>query len=475
MVAGLERKGEVVWEIPREGGMLVPGLVFATEELLREAEVNRTLDQVRNVAHLPGIVRASMAMPDIHAGYGFPIGGVAATAVEKGGVVSPGGVGFDICCGVRLLSSPYTIGDFEARRREVMEDLDRHVPRGLGRGAIAKDVALEDVLKRGALAALEAGYGRDEDLERCEERGRSAGAAPEHISDLARRRGESQLGSLGAGNHFFEVQVVDEVVDRVAAEAFGLAEGMICVMIHCGSRGLGHQTCQDQLKLMGPAMARHGIDVPDRQLACVPAQSQEGEVYLGAMAAAANFAWANRHVLGDAARRAFARVFGEDAETIGMHLVFDVAHNLAKIEHHDLDGVSTRLCVHRKGATRAFGPGHPDLPEDLRSIGQPVLIPGSMGTASWVMKGVISNPAFDSAAHGAGRVMSRHAALRVDRGASVRDRLEAEGVSIRGSVRLLAEEAPYAYKDVGEVAEVCQKAALAAKVARLRPVGVVKG
>jgi len=475
MMAGLERKGEVVWEIPREGRMLVPGLVFATEGLLREAEVNRTLDQVRNVAHLPGIVRASMAMPDIHAGYGFPIGGVAATAIEQGGVVSPGGVGFDICCGVRLLSSPYTIGDFEAHRREVMEDLDRRVPRGLGRGAIAKEIPLEDVLKRGALAALEAGYGRDGDLERCEERGRSPGAAPQHISDLARRRGEGQLGSLGAGNHFFEVQVVDEVVDQAAAEAFGLAEGMICVMIHCGSRGLGHQTCQDQLKLMGPAMARHGIEVPDRQLACVPVQSREGESYLGAMAAAANYAWANRHILGDAARRSFARVFGDHVETIGMHLVFDVAHNLAKIEHHDLDGVSTRLCVHRKGATRAFGPGHPDLPEDLRSIGQPVLIPGSMGTASWVMKGVIANPAFDSAAHGAGRVMSRHAALRVDRGASVRDRLEAEGVSIRGSVRLLAEEAPYAYKDVGEVAEVCHMAGLAAKVARLRPVGVVKG
>lgn len=476
MMAGIERVGDVVWEIPREGGMLVPGLVFASEELLREAELSRTLDQVRNVAHIPGIVRASMAMPDIHAGYGFPIGGVAATEIEAGGVVSPGGVGFDICCGVRLLSSPFTANEFESRRQELMEDLDRRIPRGLGHGAIAKDVALEDVLMRGAVAALEAGYGREKDLERCEERGRSPGAAPEHISDLARRRGESQLGSLGAGNHFFEVQVVDEVVDRTAAEVFGLAEGMVCVMIHCGSRGLGHQTCQDQLKLMGGAMARHGIEVPDRQLACVPVQSREGEVYLGAMAAAANFAWANRHVLGDAARQAFAQVFGEDVETIAMHLIFDVAHNLAKIEHHQLDDVVTRLCVHRKGATRAFGPGHPDLPSDLRSIGQPVLIPGSMGTASWVMRGVSANPAFDSAAHGSGRVMSRHAALRMDRGSAVRSRLEAEGISIRpGSVRLLAEEAPYAYKDVEEVAEVCQKAGLAAKVARLRPVGVVKG
>ncbi len=475
-MAGVRRLGAVVWEVPREGGMLVPGLVFASEEFLREAELAHTLDQVRNVAHLPGIVKASMAMPDIHQGYGFPIGGVGATDVEAGGVVSPGGVGFDICCGVRLLSSRFSAGDFEARRSQLMAGLDRRIPRGLGRGGIAQDLLLEDVLKRGAPAALEAGYGWETDLERCEEHGCSPAAVPEQISDLARRRGGSQLGSLGAGNHFLEVQVVDEVVDEEAASVFGIAKGMVCVMIHCGSRGLGHQTCQDQLKLMGGAMTRYGIAVPDRQLASVPVRTPEGEAYLGAMAAAANYAWANRHILADEARRVFADVFGMDVKDAGMSLVFDVAHNLAKLEDHEVDGERRLLCVHRKGATRAFGPGHPDLPADLRATGQPVLIPGSMGTASWLMKGVAGNPAFDSAAHGSGRVMSRHAALRIQRGTEVRDHLEAVGISIRpGSVRLLAEEAPYAYKDVDVVAEVCEKAGLAAKVVRLRPVGVVKG
>lgn len=475
-MAGIRRVGDVVWEIPQEGGMLVPGLVFASGQLLKEAELTHTLDQVRNVAHLPGIVKASMAMPDIHTGYGFPIGGVAATDVEAGGVISPGGVGFDICCGVRLLSSSFIAGDFQARKAKLMSELDRRIPRGLGRGAIAEEALLEDVLKRGAQAALEAGYGWESDLDRCEERGCAPGAAPEQLSDLARRRGSGQLGSVGAGNHFLEVQVVDEVMNEEAARVFGIAQGMVCVMIHCGSRGLGHQTCQDQVKVMGAAMARHGISVPDRQLACVPVRSVAGDAYLGAMAAAANYAWANRHILADEARRVFADVFGLAVHDTGMHLVFDVAHNLAKLEYHSVNGERRLLCVHRKGATRAFGPGHPDLPADLRLSGQPVLIPGSMGTASWVMRGVAGNPAFDSAAHGAGRLMSRHAALRVQRGAGVREQLERAGISIRpGSVRLLAEEAPYAYKDVDEVAEVCQKAGLAAKVARLRPVGVIKG
>ena len=456
--------------------MLVPGLVFATEHLLKEAELANTLNQVRNVAHLPGIVRASIAMPDIHLGYGFPIGGVAATDVEAGGVVSPGGVGFDICCGVRLLASRFNEGDFAARRNELMDELDRRIPRGLGKGAIDNHLVLDDVLKRGAVAAVEGGYGSEADLEHCEELGCSPGSAPEHISEMARRRGSGQLGSLGAGNHFLEVQVVEEVADAEAATAFGLAPGMVCIMIHCGSRGLGHQTCQDQIRKMSPAMVRHRIEVPDRQLACVPVRSQEGDEYLGAMAAAANFAWANRHILADAARRAFALVYDMSIEATGMDLVFDVAHNLAKLESHEIDGQPRYLCVHRKGATRAFGPGHSDLPTDIRAIGQPVLIPGSMGTASWLMKGVSGNPAFDSAAHGSGRLLSRHAALRVQRGVDVRDQLEKSGISIRpGSARLLAEEAPYAYKDVDQVADVCQRAGLAARVARLRPIGVVKG
>ncbi|MFQ5524226.1 MAG: RtcB family protein, partial [Acidimicrobiia bacterium] len=353
---------------------------------------------------------------------------------------------------------------------------DRRIPRGAGKGAIAPGHHVPEVLKRGAVAVVEHGYGWEEDLERCEERGTSTGADPAAISGRALSRGMGQLGSLGAGNHFLEVQVVDEVHDSEAAAVFGLAEGMVVVMIHCGSRGLGHQTCTDQLRRMGEAMSRHGIVVPDRQLACVPVQSREGENYLGAMAASANFAWANRHVLAHEARQAFATALGMSPEETGMRLVFDVAHNLAKVETHTVDGQEMELCVHRKGATRAFGPGHPDLPPDLRQVGQPVLVPGSMGTASWVLRGVDDNPAFFSAAHGAGRVMSRKKAKAQASGRQVRQELEQVGISVRpGSVSLLSEEAPYAYKDVDIVAEVCHRAGLAAKVARLRPLGVVKG
>lgn len=469
----LSQLDDTRWEIPPTDGMAVPGVVFASEELILKASEDRAIQQVANVAHLPGIVGASFAMPDIHWGYGFPIGGVAATDVDAGGVVSPGGVGFDICCGVRLLTSEMTESDFDRHRGRIMGELDRRIPRGLGKGGIAGRGLLQSVLTKGARAAVDAGYGNEDDLARCEERGTSRGARPDLVSERAVNRGGGQLGSLGAGNHFLEIQVVDTVVDRAAAAEFGLHEGNVVVMIHCGSRGLGHQTCQDQLKVMGPAMARHGITVPDRQLACVPVASVEGERYLGAMAAAANFAWANRHILAHEARSAFADAIGSP---IDMPLVFDVAHNLAKIEEHPVDGTERRLCVHRKGATRAFGPGHPDLPDDLRPVGQPVLIPGSMGTASWVLRGVADNPAFDSAAHGAGRLMSRSAAKKIESGKEVRRDLQRAGISIKpGSVKLLAEEAPYAYKDVDEVVRVCEVAGLASRVARLRPLGVVKG
>ncbi len=472
----LRRIDECVWEIPRRGGMRVPGRIFASEQLILKAEEDRAIVQVENVAHLPGIVGASMAMPDIHWGYGFPIGGVAATDVDGGGVVSPGGVGFDICCGVRLLASRYTEEDFNLRRVGVMDELDRRIPRGLGKGAIAGAGLLGKVLKDGARAVLTAGFGWDSDLDRCEEQGTSRGAQPDSIGPRALERGAGQLGSLGAGNHFLEVQVVDSIHDEAAARVFGLTEGMVCVMIHCGSRGLGHQTCTDELKVMGSAMQKFGIEVPDRQLAAVPVDSAEGDHYLGAMAAAANFAWANRHVLAHEARRAFAAAFGTSPEQTGMQLVYDVAHNLAKIESQVVDGHPRRLCVHRKGATRAFGPGHPELPEDLRPVGQPVLIPGSMGTASWVLVGVAGNPAFATAAHGAGRLMSRKKAKQRETGYEVRRGLEADGISIRpGSVKLLAEEAPYAYKDVDEVVDACARAGLAGRVARLRPLGVVKG
>lgn len=472
----LRATSDVTWELPRQDGMLVPGRIFASEALLAKAVEDQAIRQVANVAHLPGIVEASLAMPDIHWGYGFPIGGVAATDVAAGGVVSPGGVGFDICCGVRLLASNFEEDEFRSRRDEVMAQLDVHIPRGLGKGAIAEKGLLASVLRDGGAAVLAAGYGWEEDLERCEERGTSRGADPEQISARALERGAGQLGSLGAGNHFLEVQVVDRVFDETAAAAFGLSAGMVTVMIHCGSRGLGHQTCTDQLRLMGKAVGRYGITVPDRQLACVPVDSPEGSRYLGAMEAAANFAWANRHVLAHAARLAFASAFGMSVDSTGMRLVYDVAHNLAKLETHEIAGRRARLCVHRKGATRAFGPGHPDLPADLRDIGQPVLVPGSMGTASWVLRGVADNPAFASAAHGAGRVMSRTAAKKQQTGGEVRRRLEDSGIAVRpGSVKLLAEEAPYAYKDVDEVVDVCERARLAARVARLVPIGVVKG
>jgi tRNA-splicing ligase RtcB len=472
----LRRIAECTWELPARGDMLVPGRIFASKSLMAKADEDRAVLQVENVAHLPGIVDASMAMPDIHWGYGFPIGGVAATDVDAGGVISPGGVGFDICCGVRLVASHYDEQDFNQRRTEVMDELDRRIPRGLGKGSIADAGLLHNVLREGARATRAAGFGWDSDLDRCEERGTSQGARPEYLGERALQRGAGQLGSLGAGNHFLEVQVVDSIHDERAARAFGLSEGMVCVMIHCGSRGLGHQTCTDELKLMGTAMQKYGIEVPDRQLASVPVDSPEGEHYLGAMAGAANFAWANRHVLAHEARQAFAVAFGTAPDRTGMQLVYDVAHNLAKIESHTVEGELRRLCVHRKGATRAFGPGHPDLPPDLRPVGQPVLIPGSMGTASWVLVGVEGNPAFATAAHGAGRLMSRKKAKQLETGYEVRTGLEDRGISVRpGSVKLLSEEAPYAYKDVDEVVDACARAGLANRVARLRPLGVVKG
>jgi tRNA-splicing ligase RtcB (3'-phosphate/5'-hydroxy nucleic acid ligase) len=470
------RISDVLWEIDRQGEMRVPGRIFASEEIMKAVLSDRSVDQVANVAHLPGIVTASFAMPDIHWGYGFPIGGVAATDTDDGGVVSPGGVGFDICCGVRLLASRFDESEFGEKTDEVMAQLDARIPRGAGKGAIAPRSLVDDILENGAAAAVEAGYGVDRDLERCEEHGRSDGADPSAISEKAKIRGSDQIGSLGAGNHFLEVQVVDRIEDVEAARIFGLDDGMVVVMIHCGSRGLGHQVCTDHLRQMGDAMSRHGIRVPDRQLACVPVDSAEGRRYIGAMAASANFAWANRHILAHETRTAFAEVFDMTPEETGMDLVFDVAHNLAKVETHRVDGRARTLCVHRKGATRAFGAGHPDLSDDLRPVGQPVLIPGSMGTASWVLKGLADNPVFGTAAHGAGRLMSRKKAKSASSGQDVRQGLVDRGIAIRpGSISLLSEEADYAYKDVDGVVDVCEKAGLASKVARLRPLGVVKG
>jgi tRNA-splicing ligase RtcB len=495
---------DCTWRI-RKGavpGMLVPGIVFATEELIRKAIEDRALEQVANVATLPGIVKASYAMPDIHWGYGFPIGGVAATDVDEGGVVSPGGVGFDIACGVRLIRSDLEWQrDVRPRIGELVSTLGSTVPRGTGKGGRLKldHRAVDSVLAEGLGYPLSQGIGIEEDAELTEDEGVLRSARPEFVSNRARDRGGDQLGSLGGGNHFVEVQVVREVFDDRAAQAMRLHVGQVCVMLHSGSRGLGHQVCTDHLKVVDEASRRHGIDVPDRQLACVPVQDEAAQRYLGAMAAAANFARANRHALTDAIRDAFTKVFGprpgsarsrrpdgDSAERprkgsgppLGLSMVYDVAHNLAKLEEYEVDGRVRTLCVHRKGATRAFGPGHPDIPARYREIGQPVIIPGSMGSASYVLVGTSEAGAksFFSTCHGAGRAMSRTRAKKVMSGQELVRQLEGQGIAVAVSQpALLAEEAPYAYKDVSQVVEACEGAGLSKIVARLAPVGVVKG
>ncbi|MGW1916150.1 RtcB family protein [Streptomyces sp. NPDC002076] len=460
------------FRIEPHAGMRVPGVVFASRELLADAE--QSLEQVVHVATLPGIVAASYAMPDIHWGYGFPIGGVAATDVDAGGVVSPGGVGFDISCGVRLLAADCDADTLRPALTAVMDGLDRAIPRGAGPGGVwhlTGPGELERLLDGGSRYAVEQGHGEERDLLRCEDAGAVADADVTQVGQRARERGLGQVGSLGSANHFLEVQQVAEVYDAPAAAAFGIGPGQVCVMIHCGSRGLGHQICTDHVRLMDRAMARYGISVPDRQLACTPVDSPEGQDYLGAMAAAANYGRANRQLLSDAARGVFRRTAGT-----GLTLVYDVSHNLAKIETHPVDGRRRRLCVHRKGATRAFPPGHPELPEDIREFGQPVLIPGTLGTASYVLTGVSGGDAFHSTCHGAGRTMSRHQAARSITGSELRARLRNAGIAARPkSWRGLTEETPEAYKDVDAVVAASEGAGLCRKVARLVPLGVVKG
>jgi tRNA-splicing ligase RtcB (3'-phosphate/5'-hydroxy nucleic acid ligase) len=461
--------------IEPEPPMRVPGIVFATRDLLPDPRADKSVEQVRNVAALPGIVGASYAMPDMHWGYGFPIGGVAGTDVDAGGVVSPGGVGFDISCGVRLLGAAGLDRDgLAGRLRQVMDGLDRATPRGLQKGAVWQlrgSEQLESILLGGSRYAVECGHGVARDLERCEDFGAVPDADPAQVSARAIERGLGQVGSLGSGNHFLEVQAVDEVYDERAGAAMGLRLGQVCVMIHCGSRGLGHQICTDHVRAMEHAMRHYGISVPDRQLACVPVESREGRAYLGAMSAAANYGRANRQLLGEAARRVFESVTG-----VTLDLVYDISHNLAKIETHQVAGQQRRLCVHRKGATRALPPRHPDLPPDVRDVGQPVLIPGTMGTSSYVLAGVAEGAAWYSTCHGAGRRLSRHHAAKSVSGRQLRAELEGKGIVVRGaSWRGLAEETPHAYKDVSAVVEAAEGAGLCRKVARLVPVGVVKG
>ena len=470
----LVEEGRCRFRIPQRAKMRVPGIVYASPELIPGLSGDRCLEQVVNVAALPGIVTASYAMPDLHLGYGFPIGGVAATDPAAGGVVSPGGVGFDISCGVRLLAASLGREEVLPVLGTLMDQLAAAVPRGAGRGGIwhlSGSGQLADVLVGGAAYAIRQGYGIERDLARCEDEGAVADADPGQVSARAVDRGLHQVGSLGSGNHFLEVQAIEKIYDPATAQRFGLAPGQVCVMIHCGSRGLGHQICGDHVRIMEAAMPRYGITVPDRQLTCAPVSSPEGRGYLGAMAAAANYGRVNRHVLAHTARGIFARTAGARLD-----LVYDVSHNLAKMETHEVDGRPALLCVHRKGATRALPPGHPDLPADLRETGQPVLIPGSMGTFSYVLAGIEGGGAFYSTCHGAGRVMSRHQALRTVSGPELRQRLEAAGIAVRGaSARGLAEETPEAYKDVNAVVEAAEGGGLCRKIARLVPLGVVKG
>lgn len=476
------RIDDFLWEIPvgYVSGMNVPGRVFASDALFRKALEDKAIEQVANVATLPGVVGASLAMPDIHWGYGFCIGGVAATDAEGGdGVISPGGVGFDIGCGVRTLRTNLDwASEVQPRIRELVDTVARKTPRGVGgKGRMPlRPSEVDAVCREGVRFALGRGAGWEEDAAFTEDRGALPDPRPDRLSDRAKERGAAQLGSLGAGNHFLEIQVVDEIRDARAAGLMGIVEGNVCVMIHSGSRGIGHQACTDHVKTIDGLMRKLGIEVPDRQLACVPLDHPAAEDYLGAMDAAGNFAKANRQVLTDAAREAFAAVFKGDPRALGMDVVYDISHNLAKMERHEVDGRERLVCVHRKGATRAFGPGHPELPDEYKEIGQPVIVPGSMGSASYLLVGRASPRSFASTCHGAGRAMSRTQAKKKMTGEALKRELEKQGTLVaRSQWKLLAEEAPYAYKDSTEVVNTCEGAGLSKVVARLRPVGVIKG
>ncbi|HEV3121485.1 MAG TPA: RtcB family protein [Isosphaeraceae bacterium] len=479
----LEQVGPCQWRIPKNyrADMRVDGLIFADEKLIEQIKKDQGPEQVANVATLPGIQKASLAMPDIHWGYGFAIGGVAATDPEEGGVISPGGVGYDINCGVRLLRSNLNWDDLKPRLRALVDQLFRDIPTGVGQSGkyLFDKPNLAKLMDEGSSFVVARGWGTERDLEFTEAGGRLAGADPDRVSDRAFSRGYDQCGTLGSGNHFLEVEVVDRVHDHEAAEAMGLCEGQITVLIHSGSRGLGYQVCDDSLDACKKAPKRYGFTIPDHQLACAPVRSPEGQAYLGAMRAAANYAWCNRQLLAHQAREVFARVFEKPWEELGMDLVYDVAHNIAKFEDHEVGGgVRKQVCVHRKGATRAFPAGHPEVPRPYSAIGQPVIIPGSMGTASWVLVGQPGSmeQSFGTTCHGAGRMMSRTAAVRLAAGRRIDHELSEIGIIVRArGHKGLAEEQPAAYKDVDLVVDVVDKAGISKKVARLRPVGVIKG
>jgi tRNA-splicing ligase RtcB len=469
------------WLIPRQGRMRVEGLIFADAHLMEQIRGDEAIQQVANVAMLPGIVGRSIGMPDIHWGYGFAIGGVAAFDPDRDGVISPGGVGYDINCGVRLLRTDLVVGDVRARIGGLMDELYRTVPAGVGRGYkkfVLGPGVIRKILTRGARWAVDEGFGRAEDLERIESRGTLEGADPDQVSERAIQRGRDQVGTVGSGNHFIEVGWVDEVYDAHAAHALGLDPDTVTIFIHSGSRGLGYQVCDDYLDVMLRSARAHGIDLPDRQLACAPLRSPEAKRYLGAMRSASNYAFANRQMMAHRVREVFERAFGRSEADLGMELVYDVSHNNAKFERHVVDGRERTLCVHRKGATRAFPPGHPDLGERFRELGQPVLIPGDMGRYSYVLLGTQGafDETFGSTCHGAGRRMSRHQAKRETRGRDLSREFRELGIEVRASSgATVAEEVPEAYKDVADVVGVIHAAGIGRKVARLRPLGVLKG
>ena len=478
----LEKVNDYMWKIPQyKPEMRVPGMVFANEALLEKMQTDRTLWQCSNVAQLPGIYKHAITLPDGHEGYGFPIGGVAATDYENG-VISPGGVGYDINCGVRLLSTTLSEKDVRPKLAILAESIFHNVPSGLGsrrKDFTVSNSDLEKLVTEGVQFLIDRGLGWSEDAKHCEENGCMKNANPDKVSNTAKNRGLTQIGTLGSGNHFLEIQKVDKIFNEKTAKAFGITnEGQVMVMIHCGSRGYGHQVCSDYLRVMEHAVQKYKISLPDRELACAPGNTSEAKDYIEAMACAVNYAFANRQAIMHWVRQSFQQVYGQDAEKFGLNLVYDVAHNIAKVETHNIDGAQKKVWVHRKGATRAFPAGHPDVPDDYRSEGQPVLIPGSMGTSSWVLVGSqkAMDLTFGSTAHGAGRMMSRSAAKRQFWGGDIKSALEKRGIVVRAaSASVLAEEADPAYKNVDMVADVSDKVGIATKVARLVPLAVVKG
>ena len=478
----LEKIDSYRWRIPRAymQGMLVDGIIYASDKLISQIRHDSAPQQVANVATLPGIVKYSLAMPDIHWGYGFSIGGVAATDVEEGGVISPGGVGYDINCGVRLMKTSLFEKDVKPKIKDLVYGLYNNVPAGVGSKGDIKvtDEQEEKILVEGVKWALSKGYATQHDIEHTEEHGEMDGADPKAVSERAYERGRKQSGTLGSGNHFIEVQAIDDIYDEEAARVFGLEKGQVVVMIHSGSRGFGYQICDDYAHGMISALSKYGISVPDRQLACAPLKSDEGKKYFGAMVCAANYAWNNRQCLMHLVRLTFEKIFGKSWQSLGMFLIYDVAHNIAKVEKHVVNGKEKLLCVHRKGATRAFGPGHADIPLDYKKIGQPVIIPGDMGRNSYLLTGTqkAMEETFGTTCHGAGRCLSRTAAMSKYSVSQVRKELEEKGIAIMAAGKgTIVEEAPGAYKDVNDVVDSVAGSGISKRVCRMRPLGVIKG